>query len=62
MCGPSAVLRITKAVRPHVRLVSCVPEETPRGLGARQGRKRIADDFDESPEDVTTYPVKSMRC
>ena len=43
---------IAKAGRPYVRLVSCVPEKTPRSLGAWKGRVRIADDFDKTPEEV----------
>jgi prevent-host-death family protein len=43
---------IAKAGRPYVRLVSCTPEETPRRLGGWEGRAHVADDFDDTPEEV----------
>ncbi len=43
---------IAKAGRPYVRLVPCLPEHAPRVLGAWQGSVRIADDFDETPDEV----------
>ena len=43
---------IAKAGRPYVRLVPCLPETTPRALGGWEGRVRVADDFDETPEEV----------
>jgi len=43
---------IAKSGRPYVRLVSCVPDKTPRSLGGWEGRVRIADDFDETPEEI----------
>lgn len=43
---------IAKSGRPYVRLVSCVPETTPRTLGGWEGRVRMADDFDETPDEV----------
>jgi len=43
---------IAKAGRPCVRLVPCAPERTPRQLGGWEGQVVIADDFDETPEEV----------
>lgn len=43
---------IAKSGRPYVRLVSCLPEETPRRLGGWEGKVRAADDFDETPEEI----------
>jgi prevent-host-death family protein len=43
---------IAKSGRPYVRLVSCLPENTPRSLGGWEGRVRVAKDFDETPEEV----------
>jgi prevent-host-death family protein len=43
---------IAKSGRPYVRLVSCLPENTPRSLGGWEGRVRIAHDFDGTPEEV----------
>jgi prevent-host-death family protein len=43
---------IAKAGRPYVRLVPCLPERTPRTLGGWEGRVRIAEDFDQTPEEV----------
>jgi prevent-host-death family protein len=43
---------IAKAGRPYVRLVSCAPDRTPRILGGWEGRVRIADDFDETSEEI----------
>ncbi len=43
---------IAKAGRPYVRLVSCVPENTPRNLGGWEGRVHVAEDFDETPEEI----------
>jgi len=43
---------IAKAGRPYVRLVPCLPERTPRTLGGWEGRVRISEDFDQTPEDV----------
>jgi prevent-host-death family protein len=43
---------IAKAGRPYVRLVPCVPEQTPRTLGGWEGRVRIADDFDTTPDEL----------
>ncbi len=43
---------IAKAGRPYVRLVPCLPERTPRTLGGWEGRVRISEDFDQTPEAV----------
>ena len=43
---------IAKAGRPYVRLVPCPPEKLPRRLGAWEGRARVAEDFDETPDEV----------
>ncbi|MBI5482157.1 MAG: type II toxin-antitoxin system Phd/YefM family antitoxin [Deltaproteobacteria bacterium] len=43
---------IAKAGRPRVRLVPCEPERTPRALGGWEGQLVIAEDFDDTPEDV----------
>lgn len=43
---------IAKAGRPYVRLVSCLPERTPRTLGGWEGRVRVAADFDETPQEL----------
>jgi prevent-host-death family protein len=43
---------IAKSGRPYVRLVSCVPETTPRTLGGWEGRVNVAEDFDETPEEI----------
>lgn len=43
---------IAKAGKPYVRLVPCLPERSPRTLGGWEGKVRIADDFDETPEDL----------
>jgi antitoxin (DNA-binding transcriptional repressor) of toxin-antitoxin stability system len=43
---------IAKAGRPYVRLVSCMTGETPRKLGGWEGKARIADGFDETPEEI----------
>jgi prevent-host-death family protein len=43
---------IAKAGRPYVRLVPCLPERTPRTLGGWQGNVRIADDFDETTDEL----------
>lgn len=43
---------IAKAGRPYVRLVPCLPERTPRTLGGWEGRVRIDEDFDQTPEAV----------
>jgi len=43
---------IAKAGRPYARLVSCLPEQTPRVLGGWEGRMRISPDFDQTPEEV----------
>jgi prevent-host-death family protein len=43
---------IAKAGKPYVRLVPCLPERSPRTLGGWEGKVWIADDFDETPEDV----------
>jgi len=44
---------IAKAGRPYVRLVPCLPERTPRTLGGWEGRVRISEDFDQTPDEVT---------
>jgi prevent-host-death family protein len=43
---------IAKAGKPYVRLVPCLPEQSPRPLGGWEGKVWIADDFDETPEEV----------
>ena len=47
---------IAKAGRPQVRLVPCLPEQSPRVLGAAtwqaKGKVRIADDFDAPDERI----------
>ena len=43
---------IAKAGKPYVRLVPCRPEQSPRPLGGWEGKVWIADDFDETPEEV----------
>jgi prevent-host-death family protein len=43
---------ISKAGRPYVRLTPCLPEQTPRELGGWRGRVWIADDFDETPDEI----------
>ena len=43
---------IAKAGKPYVRLVPCLPERSPRTLGGWEGKVWIADDFDETPEDI----------
>jgi prevent-host-death family protein len=43
---------IAKAGRPYVRLVSCTAGQTPRKLGGWEGKVRMADDFDETPEEI----------
>lgn len=43
---------IAKAGRPYVRLVPCLQAQEPRVLGGWEGRVRIADDFDETPEEL----------
>ena len=43
---------IAKAGRPYVKLVPCTPELTARSLGGWEGKVRMADDFDETPNDV----------
>jgi prevent-host-death family protein len=43
---------IAKAGRPYVRLVPCLPERSPRILGAWKGSVRIAEDFDETSQEV----------
>jgi prevent-host-death family protein len=43
---------IAKAGRPYVRLVSCLPEATPRKLGGWEGKLHVAVDFDETPDEI----------
>lgn len=43
---------IAKAGRPYVRLVSCLPDKAPRSLGGWEGRVRIAEDFDETTDEL----------
>lgn len=43
---------IAKAGRPMVRLVPCTEGRTPRKLGGWAGKMSIADDFDETPDEV----------
>lgn len=43
---------IGKAGRAYVKLVPCTPDRTARPLGGWEGKVRMADDFDETPEKV----------
>jgi prevent-host-death family protein len=43
---------ITKAGRPYVRLVPCLPDSSPRVLGGWEGKVTIAEDFDETPAEL----------
>jgi prevent-host-death family protein len=43
---------IAKAGRPYVKLVPCLRETTPRTLGGWEGKLEIAEDFDNTPEEV----------
>ena len=43
---------IGKAGRPVAKLVKYEPNERPRSPGALRGKIRIADDFDDLPEDI----------
>jgi prevent-host-death family protein len=43
---------IAKAGRPYVKLVPCTPDRTPRLLGGGVAKVRMAQDFDDTPEDV----------
>lgn len=43
---------IAKAGKPMVRLVPVRDSDAPRKGGQWKGRVRIADDFDELPEDI----------
>ena len=43
---------IAKAGRPYVKLVPCTPDLTARPLGGWEGKVRMADDFDETPDAV----------
>lgn len=43
---------IAKAGRPQVKLTPCVPERSPRVPGAWKGRLWIAEDFDQTSEDL----------
>lgn len=44
---------IAKAGQPVVRLVPIRPDESPRQGGQWKGKVRIAEDFDELPEEIT---------
>lgn len=41
-----------KAGKPMAKLVPYVPERTPRRPGALNGKIRLADDFDATPDEV----------
>jgi prevent-host-death family protein len=43
---------IGKAGKPVVRLVKYETSETPRKPGALKGKIKIADDFDDLPQDI----------
>jgi prevent-host-death family protein len=43
---------IVKAGRPYVRLLPCFPERAPRTLGGWEGRVRISEDFNGTPDEV----------
>ena len=43
---------IAEAGRPYVRLVPCLPEQTPRTLGGWEGRVKISDDFDQTSDEI----------
>ncbi len=43
---------IGKAGKPAAKLVACDLSDEPRLPGALKGKIRIADDFDELPEDI----------
>ena len=43
---------IGKAGRPVAKLVKYEPDEKPRSPGALRGKIKIADDFDDLPEDI----------
>lgn len=43
---------IAKAGQPMVRLVPIRPDESPRQGGQWKGKVRIAEDFDQLPEDM----------
>ncbi len=50
MAGEEVV--IARNGKPLVRLVPCVEDRKPRKLGAWQGKIWIADDFDETPQEL----------
>ncbi len=43
---------IAKAGRPYVRLVPCPSEDAPRVLGRWEGKMRMAEDFDDTPDEI----------
>ena len=50
MAGQEVI--IGKAGKPVAKLVRYEKKETPRRIGALRGKIKIADDFDELPEDI----------
>jgi len=50
---------IVKAGRPYVRLTPCFPERAPRTLGGWEGRVRISEDFDRTPDEVAGLQGRS---
>jgi prevent-host-death family protein len=50
MAGQEVV--IGKAGKPVAKLIRYEPSEEPRTPGALKGKIKIADDFDELPEDI----------
>ena len=45
---------IAKAGRPYVRLVPCQPERAPRTLGGWEGKVNVAEDFDETSDELVS--------
>lgn len=43
---------IAKAGRPQVKLTPCLPERSARELGGWEGKVWMADDFDETSEEL----------
>jgi len=45
-------ITIARAGRPVARLVPLDPPGEPRRLGVWKGKVRVADDFDQTPQDI----------
>ena len=43
---------IAKAGKPMAKLVPLAPDRTPRKLGSMRGKIWMADDFDDTPEEI----------